>query len=160
MLHALQTMEQPDTPDLLSGIHQKLERAPWWKALADRFVSPWPDSLPLHGAAVATAALLVLVVVNLRAPEARIRLAQKAPLDAIAIEGVGDRIATDRLAKVNKEADEYRASHREEEGLLQIASVPLALSQAVAQGRVQPGDLVLLTSFGAGFHWAAALVQY
>ena len=40
------------------------------------------------------------------------------------------------------------------------ASVPLALSQAVAQGRVQPGDLVLLTSFGAGFHWAAALVQY
>ncbi|MEE8524217.1 MAG: beta-ketoacyl-ACP synthase III, partial [Thermoanaerobaculia bacterium] len=37
------------------------------------------------------------------------------------------------------------------------ASVPLALAQARGQGRVRDGDLVLLTSFGAGFHWAAAL---
>ena len=40
------------------------------------------------------------------------------------------------------------------------ASIPLALAQARGQGRVRPGDLVLLTSFGAGFHWAAALLQY
>lgn len=40
------------------------------------------------------------------------------------------------------------------------ASIPLALSQALGEGRVRPGDLVLLTSFGAGFHWASALVQY
>jgi 3-oxoacyl-[acyl-carrier-protein] synthase-3 len=40
------------------------------------------------------------------------------------------------------------------------ASVPLALTQARDQGRVQDGDLVLLTSFGAGFHWAAALIQF
>jgi len=40
------------------------------------------------------------------------------------------------------------------------ASVPLALSQAVEQGRVRAGDLVLLVSFGAGFHWAGMLVQY
>lgn len=39
------------------------------------------------------------------------------------------------------------------------ASVPLALCQAREEGRVQPGDLVLLTSFGAGFHWAASLVR-
>ena len=35
------------------------------------------------------------------------------------------------------------------------ASVPLALCQARAAGRMKPGDLVLLVSFGAGFHWAA-----
>ena len=40
------------------------------------------------------------------------------------------------------------------------ASVPLALWQARQQGRVKRGDLVLLISFGAGFHWAGALVQF
>lgn len=40
------------------------------------------------------------------------------------------------------------------------ASVPLALVQARAAGRIRPGDLVLLTSFGAGFHWAAALLRF
>ena len=40
------------------------------------------------------------------------------------------------------------------------ASVPLALTQAREQGRINPGDLVLLTSFGAGFHWAAMLLRF
>lgn len=40
------------------------------------------------------------------------------------------------------------------------ASVPLALCQARDEGRISPGDLVLLTSFGAGFHWASILVRF
>jgi len=40
------------------------------------------------------------------------------------------------------------------------ASVPLALAEARSAGRIHPGDLVLLTSFGAGFHWAATLVRF
>lgn len=40
------------------------------------------------------------------------------------------------------------------------ASVPLALWEARNQGRIEPGDLVLLTAFGAGFHWAAALLRF
>lgn len=40
------------------------------------------------------------------------------------------------------------------------ASVPLALWEAREKGRIHPGDLVLLTAFGAGFHWAAALVRF
>ena len=40
------------------------------------------------------------------------------------------------------------------------ASVPIALTQAHREGRIQPGDLVLLTSFGAGFHWGAVLVRF
>jgi 3-oxoacyl-[acyl-carrier-protein] synthase-3 len=40
------------------------------------------------------------------------------------------------------------------------ASVPLALVQARDEGRISAGDLVLLTSFGAGFHWAAALLRF
>ncbi len=40
------------------------------------------------------------------------------------------------------------------------ASVPLALWEARQQGRITAGDLVLLTAFGAGFHWASALLRF
>jgi len=40
------------------------------------------------------------------------------------------------------------------------ASVPLALWEARGMGRIQRGDLVLLTAFGAGFHWAATLLRF
>jgi len=40
------------------------------------------------------------------------------------------------------------------------ASIPLALDEARHEGRVQPGDLVCLTAFGAGFTWGAALVRF
>jgi 3-oxoacyl-[acyl-carrier-protein] synthase-3 len=40
------------------------------------------------------------------------------------------------------------------------ASVPLALWEARQRGRVAAGDLVLLVSFGAGFHWAGVLLRY
>ena len=40
------------------------------------------------------------------------------------------------------------------------ATVPLALAEARAEGRIVSGDLVVLTAFGAGFHWAAAALQF
>ncbi len=40
------------------------------------------------------------------------------------------------------------------------ASIPLALFEAVDDGRVQPGDLVLCTGFGAGMTWASALLRW
>lgn len=40
------------------------------------------------------------------------------------------------------------------------ASVPFALWEATTSGRIAPGDLVVLTAFGAGFHWAAAALQF
>ncbi|MFQ5522360.1 MAG: 3-oxoacyl-ACP synthase III family protein [Acidimicrobiia bacterium] len=40
------------------------------------------------------------------------------------------------------------------------ATVPFALWEAVRCGKVAEGDLVVLTAFGAGFHWAAAAVQF
>lgn len=40
------------------------------------------------------------------------------------------------------------------------ATVPFAMAEAVGKGRIAPGDLVVLTAFGAGFHWAAAAVQF
>lgn len=40
------------------------------------------------------------------------------------------------------------------------ATVPFAMWEAVQGGRISEGDLVILTAFGAGFHWSAAAVQF
>ncbi|MBT8248188.1 MAG: 3-oxoacyl-ACP synthase, partial [Acidimicrobiia bacterium] len=40
------------------------------------------------------------------------------------------------------------------------ATVPLGLWEAYGESRIQPGDLVVLTAFGAGFHWASAAMQF
>lgn len=47
-----------------------------------------------------------------------------------------------------------------EHGNTSAASVPLALDVAVRDGRVQPGDMLLLEAFGGGFTWGSALVRY
>lgn len=39
------------------------------------------------------------------------------------------------------------------------ASVPLALDTAVRDGRIKPGDLVVLEAMGGGFTWGASLVR-
>ena len=39
------------------------------------------------------------------------------------------------------------------------ASVPLALDEAIRQGRVKEGNLVLFAAFGAGFTWGASVVR-
>jgi 3-oxoacyl-[acyl-carrier-protein] synthase-3 len=38
--------------------------------------------------------------------------------------------------------------------------VPLALDTAVRDGRIRPGDLVMLEAMGGGFTWGAALLRY
>lgn len=40
------------------------------------------------------------------------------------------------------------------------ASVPLALNEAIRDGRIQRGDLMLLEAFGGGFTWGSALIKY
>ena len=40
------------------------------------------------------------------------------------------------------------------------ASIPLALDIAVRDGRIKPGQLMLLEAFGGGFTWGSALIRY
>jgi 3-oxoacyl-[acyl-carrier-protein] synthase-3 len=40
------------------------------------------------------------------------------------------------------------------------ASIPIALSEAVDEGRVKQGDLVVMAAFGSGFTWASALFKW
>jgi 3-oxoacyl-[acyl-carrier-protein] synthase-3 len=48
----------------------------------------------------------------------------------------------------------------EEVGNTSAASIPIALDRAWRAGRVANGDLVLLTSFGAGLAWGANLIRW
>jgi 3-oxoacyl-[acyl-carrier-protein] synthase-3 len=47
----------------------------------------------------------------------------------------------------------------QEHGNTSAASVPLALDTGVRDGRIKPGELILLEAFGGGFTWGAALVR-
>ncbi len=40
------------------------------------------------------------------------------------------------------------------------ASIPLALDEAVRDGRIQRGDQVLMAAFGAGFTWGSAMLRF
>ena len=40
------------------------------------------------------------------------------------------------------------------------ASIPIALSEAVDEGKIERGDLVAFTAFGSGFTWGGALVRW
>ena len=40
------------------------------------------------------------------------------------------------------------------------ASIPIALDEALCEGRLARGDLLLLTAFGSGFTWASAAVRW
>lgn len=44
-------------------------------------------------------------------------------------------------------------------GNMSAASIPVALDECVRAGRIKKGDLVMMTAFGAGFTWGAALVR-
>ncbi len=45
-------------------------------------------------------------------------------------------------------------------GNTSAASIPLAMAEAMEDGRIQPGDLVLIEAMGAGLSWGAALVRF
>lgn len=45
-------------------------------------------------------------------------------------------------------------------GNTSAVSIPLALTEARAQGRTRPGSRVLVTAFGAGLTWGAALLHF
>jgi 3-oxoacyl-[acyl-carrier-protein] synthase-3 len=48
----------------------------------------------------------------------------------------------------------------EKYGNTSAASIPVALDEAMRQGRIKPGDIVLLNAFGAGFAWGAAVIKF
>jgi 3-oxoacyl-[acyl-carrier-protein] synthase-3 len=56
------------------------------------------------------------------------------------------------VEKVIRNIDRY--------GNTTAASIPIALNEAVEEGRIKSGDLVVLTAFGSGFTWASAVIRW
>ena len=48
----------------------------------------------------------------------------------------------------------------DEHGNTSAASIPLALNIAVRDGRIKPGETVMLEAFGGGFTWGSALLKF
>lgn len=66
------------------------------------------------------------------------------------IDAVANRLKVD-VSKLFINLDRY--------GNTSAASVIVALSEALDQGRVAKGDVVLLTTFGAGLVWGSSLIE-
>jgi len=55
---------------------------------------------------------------------------------------------------------EKMLSNVERYGNTSATSIPLAMAEAEKEGRLHPGDLVVMVSFGAGLSWAAAALRW
>jgi 3-oxoacyl-[acyl-carrier-protein] synthase III len=69
------------------------------------------------------------------------------------------RIIDDSAKKLGI-APEKVVSTVDKHGNTSAASIPLALTAAVADGRIKRGDLVMLEAMGGGFTWGSALVRW
>ena len=67
------------------------------------------------------------------------------------IDASGDKLGIDR-AKIVVTVDQHANTS--------AASIPLALSVAIADGRIKRGDLVMIEAMGGGFTWGSALIRW
>jgi 3-oxoacyl-[acyl-carrier-protein] synthase-3 len=67
------------------------------------------------------------------------------------LEGVSERVGIP-MSRFFTNVDRY--------GNTSSASVPTALDEAIEQGKVKPGDLLLLAALGGGLAWASAAVRW
>ena len=51
-------------------------------------------------------------------------------------------------------------SNLDEYGNTSAGTIPLALDQAVREGKIKPGDTIAMAGFGAGLSWGAAVVKW
>lgn len=63
------------------------------------------------------------------------------------------------VAKQLRIADEKFFSNLEKYGNTASASIPIALDEALREGRAKKGDLILTVTFGGGFTWGSALIR-
>ena len=67
------------------------------------------------------------------------------------LNGVAERLGIDESRVISTVARHANTS---------AASIPLAFAEAVADGRIKPGDLLLMEAMGGGLTWGACVVRY
>ncbi|SHE23595.1 beta-ketoacyl-ACP synthase III [methanotrophic endosymbiont of Bathymodiolus puteoserpentis (Logatchev)] len=84
---------------------------------------------------------------------------QKTDVDWLVPHQANIRIITGTAKKLKMSMNQVVVT-LEEQGNTSSASVLLAFNEAVRDGRIQRGHIVLLEAFGAGFTWGSALIKY
>ena len=64
------------------------------------------------------------------------------------------------VQKLLRLPDEKVFNNIQKYGNTTAASIPIALSESVEQGRLKKGDLLCLAAFGSGFTWASSLIRW
>ena len=106
----------------------------------------------------------VFVNASERMPEAvRIGLAANGldvgDIDALIPHQANDRISQ-MVAKGLKLPEDKVVRNIDRFGNTTAASIPIALDEAIKEGRIRRGQLVVLTAFGSGYTWASALIRW
>ncbi|MBB1316527.1 ketoacyl-ACP synthase III [Shewanella sp. SR43-4] len=89
----------------------------------------------------------------------RLNNVDKSEIDWLVPHQANFRIINATAKKLNMSLDKVvltLARH----GNTSAASVPIALDEAVRDGRIQRGQLLLLEAFGGGFAWGSALIRF
>lgn len=84
---------------------------------------------------------------------------QKSDLDWLVPHQANIRIITATAKKLDMDMSQVVLTV-EKYGNNSAATVPVALDEAVRDGRIQRGQLLLLEAFGGGWTWGSALVRY
>lgn len=83
----------------------------------------------------------------------------RAELDWLVPHQANLRIISATARKLGMDMDKVVVT-LDRHGNTSAASVPCALDEAVRDGRIKPGQLVLLEAFGGGFTWGSALFRF
>ncbi len=84
---------------------------------------------------------------------------EKSDVDWLIPHQANYRIITATAKMLNMAMDQVVVTI-DRHGNTSAASVPLALDEAVRDGRIQRGDMLLMEAFGGGFTWGSALIRY
>jgi len=79
---------------------------------------------------------------------------------ALVIPHQANQRITDMVAHRMKLPPERVVSNIYKYGNTTAASIPIALAEAVREGRLSRGDLLVLVAFGSGFTWGANLIRW
>ena len=83
---------------------------------------------------------------------------QKSDIDWLVPHQANTRIIAATAKKLDMSMDNVVLTV-DRHGNTSAASVPLALNEAVRDGRIQPGQTILMEAFGGGFTWGSVLAR-
>ncbi len=156
-------VEASDTPGILSthlhadGTQEDLLNVPWGPGLGYERLDENSGKISMRGNEVFKVAVRTLgrIVDETLAANGL----KKEDVDWLVPHQANIRIiqATARKLGLPMERVVQTVQHH---GNTSSASIPLALDAAVRDGRIKPGDLLLLEAFGGGFTWGSALVRF